>query len=178
MSSGIFGESHQLLLAQNRALTGRLSSIRALRANHTLSTLLQRAQPLRTRIEEWRQRLPLLTKPVSELTEEEFEVGAALRLSHLTVEILIFRSLLRPLRPSLAHGDFQGPVATIFKNCYTCSKVGTDIVSALNTKHFASYWPPCKSNAKIIGPLLGYARVHPLAAGIQNMCFQLKLLYS
>lgn len=120
-------------------------TLRAVRESLSLTALLSRAQPLRTRIECWRQTLPFLSKPTSELTEEEFDHGAALRLAHLTVEILIFRALLRPL---LSHtvsavNSSREPISTIFENCFTCAKVATEIVSSLRAKHFASFWPHC-----------------------------------
>lgn len=120
-------------------------SLRAVRESRSLTALLNRAQPLRTRIEGWRQTLPFLSKPASDLTEEEFESGAGLRLAHLTVEILIFRALLRPL---LSHAvspsdGLREPISTIFDNCYTCAKVATEIISSLRAKHFASFWPHC-----------------------------------
>ncbi|KEY71702.1 hypothetical protein S7711_02931 [Stachybotrys chartarum IBT 7711] len=118
-------------------------TLRASRESLTLGALLNRAQPLRTRIETWRQTLSFLSKPASELTEEEFEKGAALRLSHLTLEILIFRALLRPLLPHAipAAENSKEPISTIFENCFTCAKVATEIVSSLRAKHFANFWP-------------------------------------
>jgi hypothetical protein len=122
------------------------STLKAIRESPSLSVLLNRAQPLRSRIESWRQTLPLLSKLASELSEEEFEDGAALRMSHLTLETLIFRALLRPLvsRDITAVENTREPISTIFENCYTCAKVGTDIVSALRAKHIASFWHPCE----------------------------------
>lgn len=121
-------------------------TLRAVRGSPSLPTLLNRAQPLRTRIEAWRQTLPFLSKPASELTEEEFEKGAGLRLAHLTVEILIFRALLRPL---LSHAVSptdctREPISTILENCFTCAKVATEMVSSLRAKHFAAFWPHCE----------------------------------
>ncbi len=120
--------------------------MKAVRESASLGALLNRAQPLRIRIEGWRQSLPLLSKVVSELNEDEFEDGAALRLSHLTLETLIFRALLRPLsyQAMWAADTTQEPITTIFENCYTCAKVGADIVAALKAKHFSRFWHPCR----------------------------------
>lgn len=122
------------------------STLKAVRDSSSLPALLRRAKPLRTRIERWRQSLPLLSKAASDLTEDELEQSAALRLSHLTLEILIFRALLRPLvyQAMPASEQSREPDSTIFENCYTCAKVGTELVSALKAKHFASFWSPCK----------------------------------
>ncbi|SPN97349.1 uncharacterized protein DNG_00863 [Cephalotrichum gorgonifer] len=118
-------------------------SIRAHWESPTLNSLLSRAQPLRARIESWRQTLPLLSTRISELSEDDFDNGAALRLSHLTLEIMIFRALLRPLAydAESVPERCQEPISTIFENCYICASVATEIVSSLRSKHFASFWP-------------------------------------
>ncbi|EPE10945.1 fungal specific transcription factor domain protein [Ophiostoma piceae UAMH 11346] len=119
-------------------------TLRSTRKSPSLSILLTRAQPLRTRIESWRQTLPLLSKPTSELTEDDLVVGASLRLAHLTLEILIFRALLRPLMHDAVpvdHGAVPEPVSTIHDNCYACAKVGMEIVGSMKGKHFSTFWP-------------------------------------
>lgn len=123
-----------------------LSSVRANSESLTLTALLSRAQGLRTRIESWRQTLPFLSTPVLELCEDDFENGAVLRLQHLTLEILIFRALLRPLSNDVvpASEKCQEPISTIYENCHVCASVATEIVSSLRAKHFASFWPHCK----------------------------------
>jgi hypothetical protein len=90
--------------------------------------------------------LPLLSKPAADLTEDEFEDGATLRLSHLTLEMLIFRGLLRPLHSQAITPEdaTQEPISTIFENCYTCAIVAAEIVAALRSKHFMSFWSPYK----------------------------------
>lgn len=112
----------------------------------TLSALLSRAQPLRMRIEIWRQTLSLLSKPTSDLTESEFEQGATLRLSHLTLELLIFRALMRPLayRTMVPADSGREPISTIFDNGYTCAKAFAGMVSSLQAKNFTNFWPTCK----------------------------------
>ncbi|KAH8682589.1 fungal-specific transcription factor domain-containing protein [Xylariales sp. PMI_506] len=119
-------------------------TLKAVRESASLGALLNRAQPLRARIESWRQTLPFLAKPAAELDEEELEEGGCLRLSHLTLETLIFRALLRPLviQAVPAAERSREPVSTIFENCFTCAKVGTEMVSALRARHFATFWPP------------------------------------
>jgi hypothetical protein len=121
------------------------SSVRANSESLALTALLGRAQRLRTRIESWRQMLPFLSTPVLELNEQDFENGAILRLQHLTLEILIFRALLRPLsNDQVSPSDkCQEPISTIYENCHVCASVATEIVSLLRAKHFASFWPHC-----------------------------------
>ncbi|OAA58439.1 fungal specific transcription factor domain containing protein [Niveomyces insectorum RCEF 264] len=123
-------------------------TLRSVRESFSLSVLLGRAQPLRTRIESWRQTLPLLSKPAADLTEDDMVIGVALRLSHLTLEVLIFRALLRPLTHNVVPVDGSGsgavvpePMSTIYENCYTCAKVGMEIVAAMKGKHFSTFWP-------------------------------------
>ncbi|CAK7221019.1 hypothetical protein SBRCBS47491_004384 [Sporothrix bragantina] len=112
----------------------------------TLSSLLALAQPLRTRIDSWRQTLPLLSKSASDLTDVEFENGVALRLSHLTLELLIFRALLRPLtiqaiRAISPSDSSREPISAIFDNGYNCANAVAGMVSSLQAKHFANFWP-------------------------------------
>jgi len=123
------------------------SSVRANAESLALTTLLSRAQRLRTRIETWRLTLPFLSTPVLELNEQDFENGAILRLQHLTLEILIFRALLRPLSNDQVSPaeKCQEPISTIYENCHVCASVATEIVSLLRAKHFTTFWPHCKS---------------------------------
>ncbi|KAH8168720.1 fungal specific transcription factor domain-containing protein [Sarocladium implicatum] len=118
-------------------------SVRANLETLALPSLLSRAQRLRTRIESWRQTLPFLSRPVLELDEQDFEKGAVLRLQHLTLEILIFRALLRPLdNDQVSQAEkCDEPISTIYENCHVCANVATEIVSLLRAKHFASFWP-------------------------------------
>ncbi|ATY66976.1 fungal specific transcription factor domain [Cordyceps militaris] len=124
-----------------------LKEFYSVRANYseslTLTALLSRAQRLRTRIESWRQTLPFLSKPVLELNEQDFENGAILRLQHLTLEMLIFRALLRPLSNDQVSSleKCQEPISTIYENCHVCASIATEMVSMLRAKHFASFWP-------------------------------------
>ena len=74
-------------------------------------------------------------------------MGASLRLAHLTLEILIFRALLRPLMYNAVpvdRGAVPEPASTIHDNCYTCAKAGMEIVGAMKGKHFSTFWPSCK----------------------------------
>lgn len=119
-------------------------TLQSTRRSSSLSILLSRAQPLRARIESWRQTLPLLSKPTAELTEDDLVIGASLRLAHLTLEILIFRALLRPLMHDvipIENGVVPEPVATIHENCYACAKSGMEIVGSMKGKHFSTFWP-------------------------------------
>ncbi|OAA60075.1 fungal specific transcription factor domain protein [Cordyceps fumosorosea ARSEF 2679] len=106
-----------------------LKEFYSVRANYTeslaLAALLSKAQRLRTRIESWRQTLPFLSKSVLELDEQEFENGAPLRLQHLTLEILIFRALLRPLsNEQVSTSDkCREPISTIYENCHVCASI-------------------------------------------------------
>lgn len=120
-------------------------SIRAAREATTSTILLERAHKLRTRIEKWRDGSPFLEKQVSDLNDEELEQNAALRLSHLTLEILILRALLRPLvyQSTSISDSSQEPNSTIFESSFICAKAAVDMVSALKPRHFANSWPSC-----------------------------------
>ncbi|KUJ13709.1 uncharacterized protein LY89DRAFT_687098 [Mollisia scopiformis] len=121
----------------------RLFTLKAARGSPSLDAILARAQSLRARIETWRQTLPVLSAKLSTLDDDDLEQCAALRLSHLTLEILIYRALLRHLSYQTISPD-EGTrelVSTIFENTYICSKLGTEIISSLKPRHFANFWP-------------------------------------
>ncbi|KIW03589.1 uncharacterized protein PV09_05343 [Verruconis gallopava] len=119
-------------------------TLRAVRKNSDLGALLSRAQPLRSRIETWRQSLPLLSKRIYELEESEFDDGGALRLSHLTLEALILRALMRPLFYQAIRTDYtlREPISLIFENSYACAKVVVEMIAAFKAKHFSGFWHP------------------------------------
>ncbi|KAH7024848.1 uncharacterized protein B0I36DRAFT_250687 [Microdochium trichocladiopsis] len=119
-------------------------SVRAIAEPVVLTTLLARAQPLRTRIETWRQsHHPLLSTQAADSTKDDFGSGAFLRLQHLTLEIMILRALLRPLSNEAMPAEEKSlePVSTIFENCAVCVTVAKEIVSSLGAKDFAQFWP-------------------------------------
>lgn len=123
------------------------STLKASRRSSSLSGLLTRAQSLRKTIETWRHSHPLLSKPTGDLTTDETDLVASLRVSHIVVEIMIFRALLRPLvhRSEQELERLVQPLPMIFDNCYVCAIAGTEFVSSLTTRHFTSFWPSCES---------------------------------
>lgn len=124
----------------------RYSTLKATREPSTLDALWDRAQHVLTRIDTWRQRLHLLAKPVSELNECEFANVSTAKLSHLIVQILIFRVLHRRLFQAVPVGENPSePIATIFERCHASASAVTELVSCMSAKHFASFWPTCKS---------------------------------
>lgn len=115
------------------------STLKAARDCHSLEAVLARAQPLRILIETWRRTLPSLSANISTLDDEDLEQYAPLRLSHLSLEILIYRALHRPLM----HQTLDGPALMIFESSYVCSKLGLELVEALKPRHFSMFWPQC-----------------------------------
>lgn len=107
---------------------------------------MDRALHLRKRIEHWRHTLPLLSIPVSEISIEQLEMCACLRLSHIVVEILIFRALLRPLihRVECPPESLLEPLPTIFETCYVCAKGGVDLISSMTAQQFVNFYPSCE----------------------------------
>ncbi len=124
------------------------SSLRSMRQSPSLALLLARAQPLRVRIQEWRQGLPAdVLKPTKELLDDDsLDHCAPLRLTYLSLELLVFRALLRPLtfQPGLEEQNNSEPRSTIFHNSRSCAKLVLELVAALKPKHFVNFWPSCK----------------------------------
>ncbi|RVX71310.1 hypothetical protein B0A52_04884 [Exophiala mesophila] len=119
-------------------------TLKAIRQTSSLTSLLDRAKPLRKRMETWMKGQSVLSKATSDLNDDDLEKSAPLRLSHITLEILIYRALLRPLSYGALQSAEQNrePTSFIFENCYACAKVAVEFVAALNAKHFSNYWHP------------------------------------
>lgn len=130
-----------------------------MRHSRNLNQLLAIAHPLRIRLQQWRQELPPgVLKPSlapnetssSDVDEDEgLEHTGPVRLTYLSLELMIFRALLRPLSYQAGGGDQadqadQGPRSTIFKNSQTCAKLIMELVATLQARHFAQFWPSCK----------------------------------
>ncbi|KAI1623132.1 fungal-specific transcription factor domain-containing protein [Exophiala viscosa] len=122
-----------------------LYSIKSIRQATSLEALLVRAQPLRMRIQQWRQKLPPdVLKPTKELMEEDgLDNCGPLRLTYLTLELLVFRALLRPLAfpPGTSEEVISEPRSTIFQNSQSCAKLVLELVAALKANHFVNFWP-------------------------------------
>ena len=124
------------------------SSIKSIRQATNLETLLVRAHPLRMRIQQWRQTLPAdVLKPTKELMEDDgLDNCGPLRLAYLTLELLVFRALLRPLAFQCGTNEqlTSEPHSTIFQNSQSCAKLVLELVAALKANHFVNFWPSCK----------------------------------
>ncbi|KIW57767.1 hypothetical protein PV05_02327 [Exophiala xenobiotica] len=122
-----------------------LYSIKSIREATTLEALLVRAHPLRMLIQQWRQKLPPdVLKPTKELMEDDgLDNCGPLRLTYLTLELLVFRALLRPLafQPGTSEQEMSEPRSTIFQNSQSCAKLVLELVAALKANHFVNFWP-------------------------------------
>ncbi|KAK7902282.1 hypothetical protein LTR67_001927 [Exophiala xenobiotica] len=122
-----------------------LYSIKSIRQATTLEALLVRAHPLRMLIQQWRQKLPPdVLKPTKELMEDDgLDNCGPLRLTYLTLELLVFRALLRPLafQPGTSEQEMSEPRSTIFQNSQSCAKLVLELVAALKANHFVNFWP-------------------------------------
>lgn len=69
-----------------------------------------------------------------------------LRLTYLTLELLVFRALLRPLayKSGTSKEELSEPRSTIFENSQSCAKLVLELVAALKANHFVNFWPSCK----------------------------------
>jgi hypothetical protein len=100
------------------------------------------------RIQQWRQTLPPdVLKPTKELMEDDgLDNCGPLRLAYLTLELLVFRALLRPLafQPGTNEQEISQPQSAIFQNSQSCAKLVLELVAALKANHFVNFWPSCK----------------------------------
>ncbi|KAG4419041.1 hypothetical protein IFR04_007817 [Cadophora malorum] len=108
-------------------------------------TLSIRAHPLRERIQQWRQTLPPdVLKATNELMEDDgLDNCGPLRVAYLTLELLVFRALLRPLafQPRTNEHEVSEPQSTIFQNSQSCAKLVLELVAALKASNFVNFWP-------------------------------------
>lgn len=99
-------------------------------------------------MQQWRQTLPPdVLKPTKELMEDDgLDNCGPLRLTYLTLELLVFRALLRPLlfQPGASEQALSEPQSTIFQNSQSCAKLVLELVAALKANHFVNFWPSCK----------------------------------
>jgi hypothetical protein len=99
-------------------------------------------------IQQWRQNLPpVVLKPTKELMEDDaLDNCGPLRLTYLTLELLVFRALLRPLafQPGTGEQEMSEPRSAIFQNSQSCAKLVLELVAALKANHFVNFWPSCK----------------------------------
>lgn len=99
-------------------------------------------------MQQWRQTLPPdVLKPTKELMEDDgLDNCGPLRLTYLTLELLVFRALLRPLlfQPGASEQALSEPKSTIFQNSQSCAKLVLELVAALKANHFVNFWPSCK----------------------------------
>jgi hypothetical protein len=146
MFSKIFSKFYNHNLKEPCPPNLRLSTLKATRACSSLPEILSRAQPLRARLEKWKLNLPFDPPRLTSMDDEELELYASLRLSYLTLEILIYRVLLRPLMHGAWPQDEEVLSASmsILENSYICSQFGAQLVGSLKSRHFAVFWMPCK----------------------------------
>ncbi|KAK5047568.1 hypothetical protein LTR84_006665 [Exophiala bonariae] len=96
-------------------------------------------------MQQWRDDLPpVVLKPTKELVEDDaLDNCGPLRLTYLTLELLVFRALLRPLafQPGTGEQEMSEPRSTILQNSQSCAKLILELVTALKANHFVNFWP-------------------------------------
>jgi hypothetical protein len=121
--------------------------VKAVRRASTLTDLLARTRPLMTRLHRWRDALPpVLNQSIAQVVDDEPSQCGPLRLCYLSMILLIFRALLRPLAydPQASEENRCEPRSTIFVNSQSYAKWGIESIAALKAKHFVNFWPACK----------------------------------
>jgi hypothetical protein len=123
-------------------ISSTCSSAKAICEANILPEILARVQPLKTRLKEWGDRV--FVDQTAELDPGEFHPCVSLRLSHMTLELLLFRALLRaPIFLPTPSDDSPQPHSTILQDSQSCAKLSVELISHLTSKHFVGFWPPC-----------------------------------
>lgn len=108
-------------------------------------------QPLKNRLKEWED--CVFTNQTADEDADGFHPCVYLRLSHMTLELLLFRALLRAVAfPSAPSVDPTQAYSAIFQESQSCAKLGVELVSRLASKDFVHFWPPCMLHLKYRPP--------------------------
>ncbi|KAJ0426791.1 hypothetical protein BJY00DRAFT_306787 [Aspergillus carlsbadensis] len=137
-----------------------------------LHSSLSVAKPLRTRLNEWYSALPdeyRLTQDAASSTQHNnsgLKLASYLRLSYLTLELFIYRALLRPIGPTVtpdrgsdlrsrAHrptaqqdrqqdGNLDTAIEATYIAAEGCASLVVSYVSGLKSRDFNSFWFSCR----------------------------------
>ena len=118
---------------------------------NTFPEILARVQPLKMRLKEWEDRV--LKNQTADEDTDEFYPCVYLRLSYMTLELLLFRALLRALiLPSPPSVDPSQTYSIILQESRSSAKLGVEMISRLASKDFVHFWPPCMLHLKYWPP--------------------------
>jgi hypothetical protein len=122
------------------------SSLRAVRNAYSLEELVERARLPRQRLQSWysclSDPLKLQIQVPHEDEEDQIYSYASLHIAYFTVQILVFRALLRPiLDDSVPLNHSSGLVTAILKASQSLMSTLIQFVRSLDARHFSAFWP-------------------------------------
>ncbi|KAI2719901.1 transcriptional regulator family: Fungal Specific TF [Penicillium roqueforti] len=123
-------------------------SLRSVCQQRSLDSLIDQARVFRQQLHQWISALPeSLQMPApaqthSETEEEPVDTRGSLHISYFTVQILLFRALLRPiLDDKIGLDHLQPSVAAILDASRGLIRAVTRLVYSLGARHQSAFWP-------------------------------------
>lgn len=121
------------------------STVKAVYDANAFPKVLARVRPLKMRLKEWEDRI--LANPTTNEATDESHPCVYLRLSHMTLELLLFRAFLRALTlPAEPDVDHSQTYSAILQESQACAEMVVELISRLGSKDFVHFWPPCMLN--------------------------------
>ena len=129
--------------------------------SQNLELSLERARPLRVRLQQWRDELPdklKLHRPeaLHGTDNEELDANASLHLCYVTTLMTLFRALLRPLESKngassqtqdiSAYDDH--PSRAVMKGGLNCAQELVNLLEVLTDTQWNAFWHSCKYRLK------------------------------
>lgn len=130
------------------------------KTSNDLAHSLDVARPIRARLKEWRDTLPIHLKPESDSTHnsavclgaDELDGNGSLYLCYIVTHVALIRALLRPLSqwPGMALSDPKNAQATfntvkaVIKGALLCVKEFVEFVEKLTGAQWNSFWHSCE----------------------------------
>ena len=125
--------------------------------SQNLELSLERARPLRVRLQKWRDELPDELKihhrePRCEPDGEDLDANASLHLCYITTLMTLFRALLRPLESKHGTSDrTQGtsaysdqPSRAVMKGGMNCAQELVNLLDVLTDTQWNAFWHSCE----------------------------------
>jgi hypothetical protein len=125
--------------------------------SRNLELSLERARPLRVRLQQWRDELPNQLRIHSRESlhgadNEELDANASLHLCYITTLMTLFRALLRPLeskgtisnqnRPISPYSDH--PSRAVMKGGLSCAQELVNLLDVVTDTQWNAFWHSCK----------------------------------
>ena len=122
------------------------SSLRAVEAISSFENLCEKAREPRLRMQKWfadlSEHMSSRLKSTEQHGDDDLSSFGALQMAGFTVQILIYRALLRPVideTVSLAH--IKADVRDFLLDCQSCLQMMIEFMRKLDAKDLSTFWP-------------------------------------